>query len=61
MLMPTSPAINAGGWKNIPKWVSSGLMPSPSAGMKGSLSKGLAITPITARKKVKTSISMPVV
>ena len=61
MLMPTSPAISAGGWKNIPKWVSSGLIPSPSTGTKGSLSKGLAITAITATKKASTSISTAVV
>ena len=61
MVMPTRPAIRAGGWKNIPKWVSKGLMPSPSAGTKGSLSKGLAITAMTARKKVSTSIITPVV
>ena len=61
MVMPTSPAIRAGGWKNIPKWVSSGLMPSPSAGTKGSFSKGLAMTAVTARKNVSTSIMTPVV
>ncbi|GIT01535.1 MAG: hypothetical protein CM1200mP27_01600 [Chloroflexota bacterium] len=29
-VMQISPAIKAGGWKNIPKWVRSGFMPSPS-------------------------------
>ena len=59
--MPINPAINAGGWKNMPKWVSSGLIPSPSRGTNGSLSKGLAITAVTARKKVKVSIKTAVV
>ena len=60
-VMPISPAINAGGWKNMPKWVSKGLIPSPSSGTKGSLSKGLAITAMTATKKVRVSIRMAVV
>ena len=46
---------------NMPKWVSNGFMPSPSSGMKGSLSKGLAMKPITAMKNVITSINTPVV
>ncbi len=61
MLMPTSPDISAGGWKNMPKWVSRGLMPWPSMGVKASLSKGLAIMEVTARKKVSTTISTAVV
>ena len=55
--MPIRPLINAGGWKNMPKWVSSGLIPSPSGGTIASVSKGLAMKAITARKKVSTNIS----
>ena len=36
-------------------------MPSPSSGVKGSLSKGLAITAVTAKKKARTTINTPVV
>ena len=61
MLMPTSPAISAGGWKNMPKWVSSGLMPCPSGTGNGSLAKGFAMNPITARKNTSISIRMAVV
>ena len=61
MLIPTRPAIRAGGWKNIPKWVSSGLMPCPSGTGKGSLAKGFAMNPITARKNTSISIRMAVV
>ena len=60
-LIPTRPDINAGGCTNMPTWVSNGLIPSPSMGTKGSLSKGLAITEVTAKKKASTSMSTPVV
>ena len=61
MLTQINPAINMGGCMNIPKWVSSGLMPSPSGGMKGSLSNGFAMNPVTARKNASTTIKTPVV
>ena len=53
---PISPAIITGGWMNIPGWMSSGLIPSPSAGTKDRVSKGFAAPAITARKKVSTTI-----
>ena len=61
MLAQINPAINMGGCMNIPKWVSSGFIPSPSGGTKGSLSNGLAMNPVTARKKTSTTIKTPVV
>jgi len=61
MAVATSPAINAGGWKNMPKWVSSGLIPWPSGGITASLSKGLAMNPMTARKKANMTIKIAVV
>ena len=56
-----SPAIIMGGWMNMPGWVSRGLMPSPSAGVRARVAKGLAMNSITARKKVSTNISTEVV
>ena len=50
-----SPVICMGGWMNMPKWTSSGLMPWPSGGTKGSRSSGLAKNTMMARKKASTS------
>ena len=61
MLIPASPAISAGGCKNIPKCVSSGLMPCPSAAGNGSRWNGFAINAITARKNTSMNISMATV
>ncbi len=61
MAVATRPAINAGGWMNMPRWVSSGLIPWPSGGITWSLSKGLAMNPMTARKKAIMTIKIAVV
>ena len=55
----TSPVIWTGGWMNMPKWTSSGLIPAPSAGVTGRRSSGLARNRITPRKKVSTSAITP--
>ena len=59
--MPISPAISAGGWKNIPKCVSNGLIPCPSGTGNGSFWNGFAMKPITARKKTSISIRIATV
>ena len=53
------PAICSGGWMNIPKCISSGLMPCPSGGVAGSRSSGFAKNIIIAKKNSSTSAIVP--
>ena len=45
---------------NMPKWISSGLIPRPSSGVNGRRSSGFAISTMTPMKKASTTAISPV-